>query len=123
MQICKRTLKKFGLDEAFDPDLMGRVTAMKRPSAICLMAALICVALAFAILHQGHWMAILTFMKLVMDNEDSHMNAMDLAFLLATHNFDATPEAGYVIVKLDGVIYSLKPNGKKPGLADVTTIK
>ena len=47
---------------------------------------------------------------------------MDLAFLLATHNFDATPEDGYVIVKLEGMIYSLTPNKEKPGLAEVTII-
>jgi hypothetical protein len=57
-----------------------------------------------------------------MDNEDSHMNAMDVAFILATHNLDATPEVGYVIVKLDGMICSLTPNGEKSGLSDVATI-
>jgi hypothetical protein len=96
--------------------------AMKRPIAVCPMATIICVALAFAIPASGASDDYSTLMKLILDNEDSHMNAMDLAFLLATHNFDATPEAGNVIVKLDGMIYSLKPNGKKPGLADVTTI-
>ena len=95
---------------------------MKRPSTVCPMAIIICVALAFAIPASGASNDYSTLMKLILDNEDGHMNAMDLAFLLATHNFDATPEAGYVIVKLDGVIYSLKPNGEKPGLADVTTI-
>ena len=50
------------------------------------------------------------------------VGVMDLAFLLATHSFDATPEDGYVIVKLDGMIYNLTPNGKKPGLSEVTVI-
>ncbi len=95
---------------------------MKRPGAICLMAALIGVALAFAIPASGASDDYSALMKLIADNEDSHMNAMDLAFLLATHNFDATPEAGYVIVKLDGIIYSLTPNGEKPGLSEVTVI-
>jgi hypothetical protein len=58
-------------------------------------------------------------MKLITDNEDIHMNALDLAFLLATHNLDATPKDGYVIVKQDGKIYSLTPNGEKPGLAEI----
>ncbi len=49
------------------------------------------------------------------------MDALDLAFFLATHNFDATPEDGNVIVKLEGMICSLTPNGERPGLADVTT--
>ncbi|MDD4162492.1 MAG: hypothetical protein PHW87_08425 [Methanothrix sp.] len=86
------------------------------------MVTMICVALAFAIPASGASDDYPTLVKLIIDNEDSHINAMDLAFLLATHNFDVTPEAGYVIVKLDGMIYSLTPNGKKPGLADVTTI-
>jgi hypothetical protein len=42
--------------------------------------------------------------------------------LTATHNFDATPEKGCVIVKLEGMIYSLTPNGEKPGLAEITII-
>jgi len=95
---------------------------MKRPSAICLMAAIICAALAFAIPASGASDDYSALMKLITDNEDSHMNVLDLAFFLATHNFDATPEEGYVIVKLDGTIYSLTPNGEKPGLAEVTII-
>jgi hypothetical protein len=54
--------------------------------------------------------------------KDSRMNAMDLAILLATHNLDATPKDGYVIVKQEGKIYSLTPNGEKPGLAEITII-
>ena len=96
--------------------------AMKRPSAICLMAAIICAALAFAIPASGASDDYSALMKLITDNEDSHMNALDLAFLLVTHNFDATPDNGYVIVKLEGMIYSLTPNGEKPGLAEVTII-
>ena len=95
---------------------------MKRPGAICLMAAIICVALAIAIPASGASDDYSALMKLITDNEDSHMNALDLAFLLVTHNFDATPDNGYVIVKLEGMIYSLTPNGEKPGLAEVTII-
>jgi hypothetical protein len=93
---------------------------MKRPSAICLIAALI-LAL-FAISASGASDEYSALMKLIADNEDVCMDAMDLAFLLATHNFDATPEDGYVIVKLEGTIYNLTPNGDKPGLAEVTVI-
>jgi len=99
-----------------------RCADLERPSAVCLMATMICVALAFAIPASGASDDYSAFVKLITENEDISINAMDLAFLLATHNFDATPEAGYVIVKLNGMIYSLTPNGKKPGLADVTTI-
>jgi hypothetical protein len=96
--------------------------AMKRSDAIWLIAVLICVALAFAIPASGASDDYSALMKLITDNEDSRMNAMDLAFLLATHNFDATPEKGCVIVKLEGMIYSLTPNGEKPGLAEITII-
>ena len=96
--------------------------AMKRPSAICQMAAIICAALAIAIPASGAPDDYSALMKLITDNEDIHMNALDLAFLLATHNLDATPKDGYVIVKQDGKIYSLTPNGEKPGLAEITII-
>ena len=97
--------------------------AMKRSDAIWLIAALICVALAFAIPASGASDDYSALMKLITDNEDSRINAMDLAFLLATHNFDATPEGDYVIVKLEGTTYSLTPNKEKPGLAEVTINK
>jgi len=95
---------------------------MKRSDAIWLIAALICVALAFAIPASGASDEYSALMKQIADNEDVRMDAMDLAFLLATHNFDATPEDGYVIVKLEGTVYNLTPNGEKPGLAEVTII-
>ncbi len=57
-------------------------------------------------------------MKLITDSEDVRINAQDLAFLLATHGFDAEPKDGHVIVKLDKVVYKLTPNGMEPGLAD-----
>jgi len=90
---------------------------MKRLGALCLMAALIFVALAFAIPASGASDDYSALMKLIADNEDSHMNAMDLAFLLATHNFDATPEDGHVSVKLEGTIYSLTPKSRKAGIS------
>jgi len=58
-------------------------------------------------------------MKLITDSEDVRINAQDLAFLLATHGFDAEPKEGYVIVKLDDVVYKMMPNGVEPGLADI----
>jgi hypothetical protein len=59
---------------------------MKRPGAICLMAPLICVALAFAIPASG-----------------------------ASDDY-------YALMKLDGMIYNLTPNGEKSGLSEVTVI-
>ncbi len=58
--------------------------------------------------------------NLTMNTEDPKITAEDLAFLLATHNFDAVPKDGYVVVKINGTAYEMVPNGKKPGLADIT---
>lgn len=38
------------------------------------------------------------------------MTPNDLAFFLATHNFDATPKDGYVQVKIDGTIRKIVLN-------------
>jgi hypothetical protein len=58
-------------------------------------------------------------LNLTRANEDTRMDARDLAFFLVTHDFDATPEDGYVVVELNGTIYILTPNKDKPGLADI----
>ena len=42
------------------------------------------------------------------------MNTQDLAYFLATHNYDAIPKNGCVELKLDGQAYKLTPNGDKP---------
>jgi hypothetical protein len=42
--------------------------------------------------------------NLVSQSCDPHMMPKDLAFFLATYNFDATPKDGYVQVKIDGTI-------------------
>ncbi|OPX79690.1 MAG: hypothetical protein A4E45_00523 [Methanosaeta sp. PtaB.Bin039] len=54
---------------------------------------------------------------------DPHMDSYELAFLLATHNFQATPKDGYVLVFLDEGICKLIPNGKRPGLADICVVQ
>jgi len=58
--------------------------------------------------------------NLTTSTEDSRITAEDLAFLLATHNFDAVPKDGFVVVKINGAAYKMVPNGPKPGLADIT---
>jgi hypothetical protein len=60
--------------------------------------------------------------KLISQSEDTHITTNDLAFFLATHNYDSTPKDGYVQVKTDGIIYKVVPNGAHPGLADLSTI-
>jgi len=57
--------------------------------------------------------------KLVLGNEDTRMDSQDLAFFLATHNYDAMPKDGYVELNLNGIICKLIPNGEKPGLCDI----
>jgi hypothetical protein len=57
--------------------------------------------------------------SLISSNEDTHMDSQDLAFFLATHNFDATPMGSYVVVNLDNKVYRLIPNGEEPGLCRI----
>lgn len=59
-------------------------------------------------------------MNLISANEDPLININDLAFFLATHNFDAVPQKDYVQVRLNSTIYKLVPNGPYPGLANVS---
>jgi hypothetical protein len=60
--------------------------------------------------------------KIISQNEDTNMTPNNLAFFLATHNYDATPKNGYVQVKIDCTIYKVVPNGSKSGLADLSVI-
>jgi hypothetical protein len=50
---------------------------------------------------------------------DTHMTVGDLAFFLATHNYDATPKDGYVQITIGGTIYEAVPNSAT-GLADIS---
>lgn len=52
--------------------------------------------------------------------DDPNMNEKDLAFYLATHNFDARPMNGYVDVCLGDNILRLTPNGAAPGLCTIS---
>ena len=94
---------------------------MVRQIVPSLLAALICVA--FAPVSYASGVAESTELsKLISMNEDTCITPNDLAFFLATHNYDATPEDGYVQVKIDGTVYKVVPNGANPGLADLSTI-
>jgi predicted small secreted protein len=57
--------------------------------------------------------------KLISVNEDVRMNSQDLAFFLATHNYNVVPKDDYVEIDMGGEIYKLVPNGDKPGLCDI----
>jgi hypothetical protein len=86
-----------------------------------LIAALICVVFAPASYASGA-AENTELSKLISHNEDIYTTTNDLAFFLATHNYDATPKDGYVQLKIDGTIYKVVPNGAHPGLADLTII-
>lgn len=60
-------------------------------------------------------------MGLLSSYDDPLMTYLDLAFLLVTHGFDATPADGFVVVVAGNATYLLVPNGDRPGLADVST--
>ena len=50
---------------------------------------------------------------------DPKMSTYDLAFVLATHGYDATPKADHVEVTLDGAVCDLVPNHDDSGFAKI----
>jgi len=61
-------------------------------------------------------------LNLTMSYEDARMGVQELAFFLATHDFDARPDDGYVTVKIDNLVYKVTPNKERPGLADISVV-
>jgi len=59
--------------------------------------------------------------ELISQYQDTHMTVEDLAFFLATHNYNATPKEGYVQVIVDGTVYKAVPNSAT-GLADLSIV-
>ena len=57
--------------------------------------------------------------ELISQYHDTHMTVIDLAFFLATHNYNATPKDSCVQVIVDGTIYKAVPNSTT-GLAELT---
>lgn len=98
---------------------MGSMRIIEAP---CLASVLICAMITFAGCSTGTSDDYSNLIKLISETEDVRMNAQDLAFFLATHNFDATPKGDYAIVKLDSRIYKIVPNGVQQGLADVIAL-
>jgi len=79
-----------------------------------------CILMAFMNMASAMGEDISDLKKLISGNEDTRMNSQDLAFFLATHNFDAVPRDGYVELNLNGTICKLIPNGVKEGLCDIS---
>jgi hypothetical protein len=92
---------------------------MMRQIVTYLMAALVCVAFAPASYASGVADS-KELTNLISQSCYVHMTPNDLAFFLATHNYDATPKDGYVQVKIDGTIYKVVPNGENSELADIS---
>jgi hypothetical protein len=90
--------------------------AWKELSAICLISLAIMLVVPAVSASNA---SISDLKSTIAAFEDIHMNAEDLAFYLATHNFDAKPNGGHVDVKLDGSICKLTPNGSAPGLCSI----
>ena len=51
--------------------------------------------------------------KVISTSNDPKMSVQDLAFFLATHNYDVTPNGSYVELRLDGHVYKVTPNDDK----------
>ena len=89
---------------------------MMRQIVPYLLTALVCAAFAPASYASG--VADCQEMtKLISQNCDARMTPNDLAFFLATHNFDATPKDSYVQVNIDGTIYKVVLNGANSGIS------
>jgi hypothetical protein len=98
---------------------MKRFNEGIKPAAICSALTAIMLAmlpLTNALAAEGSYEELA---DLIANNEDNRMSASDLAFLLVTHNFDATPKGDHVEVKIGKSVYNLIPNSIKPGLADI----
>lgn len=59
-------------------------------------------------------------MELLYSYDDPLMTSLDLAFLLVTHGYNATPGDGFVVVVAGNSTYTLVPNGGQPGLAEIS---
>jgi hypothetical protein len=84
-----------------------------------LMAALTCIIFVSANPAFGAVAENQNLKEVISQYHDTHMTVEDLAFFLATHNYNATPKEGYVQVTVDGTIYKAVPNSAT-GLADLT---
>jgi len=90
--------------------------AWKEISAVCLIPIIVMLALPVASASN----ASLSDLKSAISTfDDPHMDAQDLAFYLATHDFDAKPKDNYVDVDLAGSVCKLTPNGQALGLCSI----
>ncbi len=80
---------------------------------LVLLSIFLCLSFSQAAEENDLWLLLSSY-------EDIGITVKDLAFFLATHGYDATPEKSYVVVRLSGdkEVY-LTPNGGESRLADL----
>jgi hypothetical protein len=91
---------------------------MMRQIESYLIAALTCIVFVSANPAFGAVAENQNLKEVISQCHDTHMTVEDLAFFLATHNYNATPKAGYVQVIIDGTVYRAVPNSTT-GLAEL----
>ena len=94
---------------------------MMRQILSYLIAALICIAFVPANPAFGAVAENRDLTNVTSQYHDTHMTVKDLAFFLATHNYNAMPKEGYVQVIVEGTIYEAVPNSTT-GLAELTIL-
>ena len=92
---------------------------MRRVTKYLLAIMTVCILMAVTNTASAVGEDISDLKKLISGNEDTRMDSQDLAFFLATHDYNAAPRDGYVELNLNGTIYKLIPNSEKPGLCDI----
>ncbi len=90
--------------------------AWKEIRAICLISILIMMAVPEVSASKS---SLADLESIVSSFDDPRMDAKDLAFYLATHDFDASPKDCYVEVRLGDRVCKLTPNGSAPGLCSI----
>ena len=91
---------------------------MMRQIVSYLIAALTCIVIVSANPAFGATAGNQNLTETISQWHDTRMTVEDLAFFLATHNYDATPKVGYVQVTLNSTIYRAVPNSTT-GLAEL----
>ena len=94
---------------------------MMRQIVSYLMAALTCIVFVTANPAFGAAAENYDLIKVISQIHDAHMTVEDLAFFLATHDYNSTPEFGYVQIIVGGMIYKAVPNSTT-GLAELSII-
>jgi K+ transporter len=92
---------------------------MMRQIESYVMAALTCTLFVTAIPALGAVTENQNLKDVISQYHDAHMTVEDLAFFLATHNFNATPKGGYVQITIGSTIYKAVPNSET-GLAEIS---